>query len=203
MPGSEGQWRYPVDGALVVSRTRDGGESFDVLRDGLPQQHAYDVVYRHGLDIDADGATLAFGSTTGNLFVSEDQGDHWQTAQPATLPPIYCVRFRELTGARALQPQCRMSALAQSQNNCPSRPMSASPKRSPAYVDDSKLDAIPRDVRDEAKRAIVNYLGCALGGSIEPALDVAIETLSALLGRARRPACSAAPSASTRCTPRS
>ncbi len=76
----------------MVSRTRDGGESFEVLRKGLPQQHAYDLVYRHGLDIDADGATLAFGSTTGNLFVSEDQGDSWQNVSHY-LPPIYCLRF--------------------------------------------------------------------------------------------------------------
>jgi len=92
VPGVKDEKRYPVDGALVVTRTRDGAESFDVLRDGLPQQHAYDIVYRHGLDIDAAGETLAFGSTTGNLWVSDDQGDHWQQVS-ASLPPIYCVRF--------------------------------------------------------------------------------------------------------------
>ena len=92
MPGVKDEKRYPVDGAVVVTRTRDRAQSFDVLRDGLPQQHAYDVVYRHGLDIDADGATLAFGSTTGNLFISEDRGDSWQNVSHY-LPPIYCVRF--------------------------------------------------------------------------------------------------------------
>ena len=67
------------------------------------------------------------------------------------------------------------------------------------YVTHSTLDAIPRDVRDEAKRAIVNYLGCALGGAVEPALDVAIKTLRR--SRAMRPPpCSGARNASTRCT---
>ena len=51
-----------------------------------------------------------------------------------------------------------------------------------AYVVGSAFDGVPRDVRVEAKRAIVNYLGCALGGSIEPALDVAIRTLSPFSG---------------------
>jgi 2-methylcitrate dehydratase PrpD len=51
-----------------------------------------------------------------------------------------------------------------------------------AYVVGSRYDAIPRDVRNEAKRAIVNYLGCALGGAIEPALDVAIRTLAPYSG---------------------
>jgi hypothetical protein len=92
VPGVKDEKRYPVDGALVVTRTRDGAESFDVLREGLPQQHAYDIVYRHGLDIDADGETLAFGSTTGNLWLSDDQGERWQQVS-ASLPPIYCVRF--------------------------------------------------------------------------------------------------------------
>jgi len=52
------------------------------------------------------------------------------------------------------------------------------------YVVASRLEAIPRDVHDEAKRAIFNYLGCALGGSIEPALDVAIATLAPFSGPA-------------------
>jgi len=37
------------------------------LRAGLPQQHAYDVVYRHALSVDETGDRLAFGSTTGGL----------------------------------------------------------------------------------------------------------------------------------------
>src|SRR5215510_3063081 len=53
-----------------------------------------------------------------------------------------------------------------------------------AWVVDSKLAAIPVDVRAEARRALVNYLGCALGGSIEPALGVAIETLAPFSGNA-------------------
>jgi 2-methylcitrate dehydratase PrpD len=45
-----------------------------------------------------------------------------------------------------------------------------------AFVTGSAWDAIPADVRDEAKRAILNYLGCALGGSVEPALDTVYDT---------------------------
>lgn len=64
--------------------------SWEDLRDGLPQENAYDVVYRHALDNDHGG--LAFGSTTGNLYVSEDRGDRW-TCVANDLPPIYSVRF--------------------------------------------------------------------------------------------------------------
>jgi len=62
---------------VVVNRTRDGGRTFETITRGLPQQHAYDLVFRHGLDVDDQGRTLAFGSTTGSLWVSEDGGDSW------------------------------------------------------------------------------------------------------------------------------
>jgi ligand-binding sensor domain-containing protein len=84
--------RVPVDGKVVVARTRDGGESFEVLREGLPQEHAYDVVYRHGMDVDHSGDRLALGSTTGSLWLSEDQGDSFRTLS-TQLPPIYSLRF--------------------------------------------------------------------------------------------------------------
>ncbi len=92
VPAVKDERRYPVDGKLVVARTRDGGMNFDVLRDGLPQRDAYDLIYRHGLAIDASGERLAFGSTTGNLWSSDDQGDHWQQA-PMHLPPIHALTF--------------------------------------------------------------------------------------------------------------
>jgi len=92
VPEIKDEKRIPVGGSLVVTRTRDGGRSFETLSNGLPQEHAYDVVYRHALDIDNSGDRLAFGSTTGGLWVSEDQGDKWSMISH-TLPPVYSVRF--------------------------------------------------------------------------------------------------------------
>lgn len=92
VPARSDQLRVPVDGRVVVTRTRDGGRSFEVLRQGLPQAHAYDLVLRHALDVDDSGARLAFGSTTGGLWISENGGDSW-TAPDVRLPPIHAVRF--------------------------------------------------------------------------------------------------------------
>ena len=92
VPEIKDEKRIPRDGRLVVSRTRDGAQTFSLLTNGLPQEHAYDVVYRHALAIADDGDRLAFGSTTGGLWVSEDQGDAW-TMISHTLPPVYAVRF--------------------------------------------------------------------------------------------------------------
>ena len=93
VPAIKDEVRVPVDGKMVVTRTRDGGGTFATLSEGLPQDHAYDLVYRHGLDIAEDGNTLAMGSTTGSLWVSEDQGDSWQTVS-ANLPPVFAVKFK-------------------------------------------------------------------------------------------------------------
>jgi photosystem II stability/assembly factor-like uncharacterized protein len=75
----------------VVTRTRDGGKTFETLSKGLPSSFAYDLVYRHGLALAPDGA-LAFGSTTGNVFVSTDRGDSWSIVSNY-LPPVYAVTF--------------------------------------------------------------------------------------------------------------
>lgn len=91
VPGIADEKRMPVDGALCVCRTEDGGKTWTDLRNGLPQQNAYDVVFRHALDIQGD--TLAFGSTTGNVYFSADRGDTWEVVSH-NLPPVYSVRFR-------------------------------------------------------------------------------------------------------------
>ena len=49
VPGVSDEKRYPVDGRVVVNRTTDGGKTFETLTDGLPQSHAYDLVFRHAL----------------------------------------------------------------------------------------------------------------------------------------------------------
>src|SRR5439155_9622605 len=64
VPEIKDEERIPRDGKLVVTRTRDGGKSFDLLTKGLPQSHAYDIVYRHALAIDESAERLAVGSTT-------------------------------------------------------------------------------------------------------------------------------------------
>lgn len=92
VPGIKDEYRVACDGALCVMRTRDGGSTFEPLRQGLPQENAYHLAYRHCLDVTGDGRTLAFGSTTGSVWISEDGGDSWNRLS-ADLPPVYCVRF--------------------------------------------------------------------------------------------------------------
>jgi photosystem II stability/assembly factor-like uncharacterized protein len=92
VPAVKDEFRYPRDGAMSVTRTRDGGKSWQTFRAGLPQRDAYDLIYRHGLAVAGDGKRLAMGSTTGSLWVSDDAGEHWQLVN-AHLPPVYAVHF--------------------------------------------------------------------------------------------------------------
>jgi hypothetical protein len=92
VPAIKDEKRVPVDGKVVVARTRDGGKSFEVLHKGLPQRHAYDLVLRHAFAVDESGDRLAFGSTSGGLWISENGGNTW-TAPEGRLPPINALRF--------------------------------------------------------------------------------------------------------------
>ncbi len=92
VPEIKDERRIPVDGKVVINRTNDGGKSFVTFGDGLPNNLAYDLVYRHSLDIDGSGQVLVMGSTTGSLWISEDGGEHWSTISNH-LPPIYALRI--------------------------------------------------------------------------------------------------------------
>ncbi len=91
VPAVKDELRVPVDGRLVVTRTRDGGRTFETLSEGLPSP-SWDLIYRHALDVDATGDRLAMGSTTGNLWLSENGGERW-TQLSSHLPPIAQVAF--------------------------------------------------------------------------------------------------------------
>jgi 2-methylcitrate dehydratase PrpD len=51
------------------------------------------------------------------------------------------------------------------------------------YVIASRLGETPGDVQHEARRALVNYVGCAVGGSLHPSLDIAIQALGPFSGK--------------------
>lgn len=92
VPAEADQRRIPVGAALAVTRTTDGGKTFTALRAGLPQEACYDLVYRHGLAVSADGRSLLMASTTGGVWASDDGGDSWQTIS-LSMPPVYAVAF--------------------------------------------------------------------------------------------------------------
>ncbi len=91
VPAIRDAYRVPVDGKFVVTRTDDGGKTFKVLNRGLPEQ-SWDLVYRHGLAVDDTGERLVMGSTTGNVWTSDDGGESWVMLS-SHLPPVVQVAF--------------------------------------------------------------------------------------------------------------
>jgi photosystem II stability/assembly factor-like uncharacterized protein len=87
---------YPPDGKLRVYRSRSGGERWEALTRGLPQQHCYVNVLRDAMAVDtADPCGVYFGTTGGQVYVSSDAGDSWE-AVVRDLPPVLSVEVQTI-----------------------------------------------------------------------------------------------------------
>lgn len=92
LPLTSDEQRWTIDGRCRVYRSRDAGETWEALTDGLPQDHTYLTVLRDAFCADArDPAGLWFGTRSGELWASGDEGDSWLCAA-RHLPPVVCVK---------------------------------------------------------------------------------------------------------------
>ncbi|MBO9433738.1 exo-alpha-sialidase [Ruegeria sp. R13_0] len=70
--------RYPPNAAAAVWRSRDGGETWEAQRKGLPQTGCFFTVLRQALAGDtSDPPGIYFGTNSGSVFASHDEGDSW------------------------------------------------------------------------------------------------------------------------------
>jgi photosystem II stability/assembly factor-like uncharacterized protein len=87
---------FPMDGKLRVYRSRSGGEEWEALTNGLPQQDCYVNVLRDAMAIDSlDTCGVYFGTTGGQVYASPDAGDTW-SAIVEHLPPVLSVEVQTL-----------------------------------------------------------------------------------------------------------
>jgi photosystem II stability/assembly factor-like uncharacterized protein len=87
IPEEGAENRVTSDGRLGVYRTRDGGASWELASQGLPEP-AWVAVLREAASFDSGG--VYFGTQSGSVFVSADGGDSW-TEAASQLPPILSV----------------------------------------------------------------------------------------------------------------
>jgi photosystem II stability/assembly factor-like uncharacterized protein len=87
---------FPPEGKLRVYRSRTGGNEWEALTKGLPQQDCYVNVLRDAMAIDSlDPCGLYFGTTGGQVYASADSGDSW-TPIVRDLPPVLSVEVQTI-----------------------------------------------------------------------------------------------------------
>jgi photosystem II stability/assembly factor-like uncharacterized protein len=92
VPLESDEFRCTPEGRLRVYRTRDAGAAWEALSNGLPQDGAYETVLRDALAVDTlETPGVYFGTRSGKLFGSADEGDTWSTLADG-LPPIVAVK---------------------------------------------------------------------------------------------------------------
>ncbi len=87
---------FPPEGKLRVYRSRAGGNAWEALTDGLPQENCYVNVLRDAMTVDTlDPCGIYFGTTGGQVYASSDAGDHW-TPIVRDLPAVVSVEVQTL-----------------------------------------------------------------------------------------------------------
>jgi photosystem II stability/assembly factor-like uncharacterized protein len=92
IPLESDEFRCTPEAKLRVYRTRNGGESWEGLTNGLPQENAFETVLRDGMSGDSlTPMGLYFGTRSGKLFGSNDGGQSWKAIMDG-LPAVVCVK---------------------------------------------------------------------------------------------------------------
>jgi photosystem II stability/assembly factor-like uncharacterized protein len=92
VPLESDQFRCTPEGKLRVYRTTNGGKKWEAMSKGLPQKGAYETVLRDAMAADSlDPAGVYFGTRSGKLFASANEGKSWSTVLDG-LPPVVCVK---------------------------------------------------------------------------------------------------------------
>jgi photosystem II stability/assembly factor-like uncharacterized protein len=92
---SDGE-HFPPDGKLRVYRSRSGGNEWEPLSKGLPQENCYVNVLRDAMAVDSlDKCGIYFGTTGGQVYVSPDEGESWKPIV-RDLPAVLSVEVQTL-----------------------------------------------------------------------------------------------------------
>jgi hypothetical protein len=96
IPITSDSHHFVMDGKLRVYRSKTGGDDWEALTKGLPQENCYVNVLRDSMAVDTlDPSGIYFGTSGGQVYVSPDGGDSW-TAIVHDLPAVLSVEVQTL-----------------------------------------------------------------------------------------------------------
>ena len=96
VPITSDSHHFVPDGKLRVYRSRGGGNEWEPLAAGLPQENCYVNVLRDAMAVDSlDSCGIYFGTTGGQVYASADSGDHWAPIV-RDLPAVLSVEVQTL-----------------------------------------------------------------------------------------------------------
>ena len=96
VPITSDSLHYVMDGRLRVYRSRTGGDEWEALTKGLPQENCYVNVLRDAMAVDTlESCGIYFGTSGGQVYCSPDGGDNW-SAIVRDLPAVVSVEVQTL-----------------------------------------------------------------------------------------------------------
>jgi len=97
VPITSDSHHFPPEGKLRVYRSRTGGDEWEPLTKGLPQENCYVNVLRDAMAVDSlDSCGIYFGTTGGQVYASADAGDTWAPIV-RDLPAVLSVEVQTLS----------------------------------------------------------------------------------------------------------
>jgi serine/threonine protein kinase len=131
VPVESDEFRCTCDGRLRIYRTRNAGASWEALTRGLPQKGAHETILRDAMTADSyDPVGIYFGTRSGKLFGSSDEGRTWQRILEG-LPPVTCIRTAVVEDTSVIaRPRLRKTSLVATASATSSRRKPRTTKKS-------------------------------------------------------------------------
>ncbi len=171
VPITSDSHHFPPEGKLRVYRSRTGGNEWEPLTDGLPQENCYVDILRDAMAVDTlDECGVYFGTTGGQVYASADAGDTWAPIV-RDLPPVLSVEVQTLTCARSGS-CCRRTCVSSAQMR---REVTVEAEPTQRGVIDALEAQYPglrgtlREPGTDRRRSFVRFYACEEDLSHEPA----------------------------------
>ena len=170
VPITSDSHHFPPEGKLRVYRSRTGGDEWEPLTRGLPQEHCYVNVLRDAMAVDSlDDCGIYFGTTGGQVYASADAGDRWLPVV-RDLPAVLSVEVQNAVMIRVVLP-AHLRALAGAGGEVELRVPGPVTQRAVLDALEARYPVLRGTIRDHRsgkRRAFVRFFACQQDLSHQP-----------------------------------